>query len=244
MLKKLSRNILSSDYILMALVMIIIALSGIFYAYNEFDFHYTTHLIFATNIQAMSWIDIVMLIIFGLILFFYGIGVRKLYPYSATLIWGIGAYFWVLLANMLFANALQSTPFPPIDHTLIKIDQWMHINSAALMRWTHEHNYIHAVFMVVYNFLEYELVFLPVMLILFGARRRLTVFFIAQLSSYLIGGLIYYFWPTMAPSGIIHSPYFLPEQHDTSMRFYDVHHFIKTNATDGGLIAFPSFHVC
>ncbi|EKD77869.1 MAG: hypothetical protein ACD_42C00141G0001, partial [uncultured bacterium] len=105
------------------------------------------------------------------------------------------------------------------------------------------HPFVHSIFHFTYESLVFELLGIPILLTIFGAQKQLGIFYIAQLSSLFIGNFIYYFYPTMAPSGVFHSPYFTAAQHDTSLRFYDVHHYIKFTTTEGGLIAFPSFHV-
>jgi membrane-associated phospholipid phosphatase len=144
---------------------------------------------------------------------------------------------------MLIANGVQTTPCTPIDPLLVTIDRWMGINTTTLKSWTHKHPDFHYLFNAIYEKLAFEIIAILFFLTVFNRRRELSVFYIAQMSSMIIGCAIYYFFPTMAPSGIIHSPYFSHAQHDTSLRFYQLHHFLKITSQDGGLIAFPSFHV-
>lgn len=210
---------------------------------NKLDFHFTTVLLFMTHIPSINWLKTIGLFIFGTIFLFYGMYIREESPRSSTFIWGLGLFFWSVFVNLVCTNGLQSTPFPPIDDTLVKIDQWIGINTPAIMAWTHNHPHIHHMLNTFYDILTLELLFIPIFLALFNARKAIGVFFIAELSSFFVGGAIYYFFPTMAPSGVFHSPYFSIAQHDTSLRFYQVHHFIQCTAADGGLIAFPSFHV-
>ncbi|MCX7125830.1 MAG: phosphatase PAP2 family protein, partial [Gammaproteobacteria bacterium] len=174
---------------------------------------------------------------------FYGMYVKDESPRSSTFIWGLGLFFWCGLANMIMTNSIQSTPFPPIDPWLLKMDRLMGFSSSALMTWTHNHPHCRQIFNIAYAGLLFELLGIPILLTLFNGRKALSIFYIAQLSTMIIGSLIYFFFPTMAPSAVVHSPYFMHAEHDTSLRFYQIHHFLKVTSNDGGLIAFPSFHV-
>lgn len=237
------QHVLFSDYIFMALIAIGFLFSVILFSLNDFDFHYTTITLFAGYITSLSWIKCIFAIILAFIFYFYGLSIRHLYPRSATFIWGVGLYFWTLMLNVFLTNGLQATPFSPIDNTLVKWDQWIGINTPALMAWTYAHPHLHKLFVHAYDFLGYELAFIPLVLMMCNARKAMVIFFIAELSSFLIGALIYYFFPTMAPSGVFHNIRFSAAQYNTSLRFYEVHHFLKIHSTEGGLIAFPSFHV-
>jgi membrane-associated phospholipid phosphatase len=62
-------------------------------------------------------------------------------------------------------------------------------------------------------------------------------------SSLLIGFIVYYFFPTTAPASVLHSDYFIKEQLATGLKFTQIHQYIQPTTLDGGLIAFPSFHV-
>lgn len=212
-------------------------------ALNAVDFHYPTILLFATHVTSVSWLQAAIITLLGFIFLFYGMFIRTESPRSSTFIWGMGLFFWCALTNIIVVNGIQSTPFPPIDPWLVKIDQHLGVNTPAIMSWTYHHTDLHSLLHSVYNYLIIELLGIPVILTIFCARKQLTIFYLAMFFTLYIGCAIYYFFPTMAPSGILHSPYFSTAQHDTSMRFYDVHHYIHTTVTDGGLIAFPSFHV-
>lgn len=231
------------DRVFMLLVAISLGIGFGLIALNHIDFHFTTILLFATHISTVSWTKGFFAFIFGLVFLLYGMFVRRESPRASTFIWGLGLFFWCLLSNMVLVNSIQATPFSPIDATLVKIDQWMGLNTPALMTWTHNHQTFHHVFHFCYSVIGLELIGIPLLLTIFCRRKALGIFYIAIMITLIIGCLIYYFFPTMAPSGIFHSPYFSASQEDTSMRFHEVHHYLKVTSTNGGLIAFPSFHV-
>lgn len=217
--------------------------SGALLLLNDLDFHYPTMLLFATHVTSISWLQATGITLLGLIFLFYGMFIQIESPHASTFIWGVGLFFWCALTNIIVVNSIQSTPFSPIDNTLEKIDQWMGVDTPALMSWTYHHPSIHQILHKVYNSLMIELLGIPVLLTIMCARKSLVIFYLALFITLYVGCAIYYFFPTMAPSGILHSPYFSAAQHDTSLRFYDVHHYIRATTTEGGLIAFPSFHV-
>ncbi len=210
---------------------------------NHLDFHYTMVTLFIPHIKSFSLFQMLCTFALGSLFLFYGMYIQKESPRSSTFIWGLGLFFWTVVVNFFFCYAIEPTPFTPIDAVLLKIDSGMGINTPALMAWTHHHPHCHHMFTFVYDSMLLELTFIPLILALVNARKALGVFFIAQLCSLYVGCFIYYFFPTMAPSGIIHSPYFSSTQHDTSLKFYEIHHYLKVTTANGGLIAFPSFHV-
>ena len=223
------------DRVIFALMLIVGLLGIVLIGLNHFHFHYTVP----------HW-NFVRLLAFGqlfLVFIFWSLYVRKQSPRSSTFLWGLGLYFWTYLTVTTLTQGVQGTPFRPIDPYLVKADFWFHVNTPVLMAWTHTHAFIYKVFYQVYYSLIYELIIIPVIFICFNGRRALTIFFIAVLTTFIIGAMIYYFFPTMAPSGVFHSHYFSKQQSATSLAFFNVHHRITVTETDGGLIAFPSFHV-
>lgn len=95
---------------------------------------------------------------------------------------------------MIMTNSIQSTPFPPIDPWLLKMDRLMGFSSSALMTWTHNHPHCRQIFNIAYAGLLFELLGIPILLTLFNGRKALSIFYIAQLSTMIIGSLIYFFF--------------------------------------------------
>lgn len=223
------------ERLILILLMCGVILGSGLIAINHFDFQYT---VASWNYQKMLSFGVLFLVFI-----FWGMYIKKEAPRSATFLWGFGLYFWSFVITSAVTQGVQATPFPPIDEYLIKADQWFGIHTPAIMTWTHAHPWINHVLTTIYYTLAWELLAIPAVLICVNARHTLTIFFLAVLFSFYIGVLIYYFFPTMAPSGIFHSPYFTKDQHATSLSFFQVHHHLKITDIHGGLIAFPSFHV-
>lgn len=154
-----------------------------------------------------------------------------------------GLYFLALDAGLLLAQGIQITPFPTIDYALLAFDRWLGVDQVSWLSAVHQIPWLRSLFVWGYNSLVPELMVLPMLVAILGHERRIVIFLIAMLLSYLIGTLIFYFFPTTAPASILDSPYFTFEQHDTYIKFYEMHHHLRLTTTNGGLIAFPSFHV-
>ncbi len=152
-------------------------------------------------------------------------------------------YFFIAIAFSVITNGIQFTPFPPIDQWLLHLDQVIGFQTMSLMHWTAQHHAIKKILELAYEFLNIEMLLIPLILPLFKDEKRVHRLFIAMLISFLIGTAIYYFFPTSAPVSVIDSPYFLSSEHATALKFYQIHHYVPVTTGDGGLIAFPSFHV-
>ena len=52
--------------------------------------------------------------------------------------------------------------------------------------------------------------------------------------------MIYYFFPTIAPAGIMHSPYFNDTHFGLVTRYYEIHQSLPISVLGSGIISFPS----
>lgn len=152
-------------------------------------------------------------------------------------------FFLILNLIALATTAVQWTPFSPIDHQLASIDRFFHIDTPALLAWTHRHPEFKKILIQSYQSLPYQMAYLPVLILFTRQYTRLHEHCFLLVVSTLIGFGIYYFFPTLAPASVLHSPYFQPEQQATSLKFMAIHHHTLPTTLDGGLIAMPSFHV-
>lgn len=239
----LARYTDSADRCIFILLAITI-LSGIFLiAFNQLDLHFTHMPLFMPHVTLSFWAQGSLAFLLCLCLIGYGLYIQEQSPRVSTILWGAGIYALCAVASIVLTNGLQTTPFSPIDAILIRMDQFMGMNTPALIAWTHQHPTIHHIFTWAYNALALELIIIPIFAMLINARQALRVFFIAELSTFLVGSCIYYFFPTLPPAGLFHSAYFTAAQHNTALRFFEVHHYLPIRSSSGGLINFPSFHV-
>lgn len=241
MLRQISQNLLydiltPSDRII-ALLCLISLLVGLSYITVN---AYTTQ--FAGNLfQDPSW---VVLAPMALVMMGLGGYLRCFMPRSGFIIRSFALLFIVATVQQAaLAYGIQFTPFPTIDLSLLRADQWLGFDSLAVLQWTHQHPLVLNTLETAYNGLILQLMLVPCLLTLLQQHRALNVFLMAMLMAFLLGTTIYYFFPTIAPAGILQSPYFTEEQLATSLKFFQLHHHLPITTVEGGLIAFPSFHV-
>jgi len=155
-----------------------------------------------------------------------------------------GAYYALLAAaTTILTTGIQYTPFREIDPLLAGWDHALHVDVIGLMAWTYAHPPLPFILDACYSALNVELILLPFGVLWFEDRRRTRVYMYAVVYSSLAGALFYYLFPSSGPASLLQSPYFSAEQHLTSLKFYQVHHFQEVTTLLGGMVAFPSFHV-
>ena len=152
-------------------------------------------------------------------------------------------FFGSMALIILGTNAIQYTPFAPIDQYIIRYSEWMHVDFASIIAWSNDHPTLYRIMEWIYESLTYQLTYLPLILIILGRFERLHEYYFLLLFTALIGFSFYYFFPTTAPASVIDSPYFTQAQHATELKFTQIHNHIKPSTLEGGMIALPSFHV-
>ncbi len=149
----------------------------------------------------------------------------------------------ILLMIAFAANAVQYTPFPTIDQTIVNIEQTLHINTSAIVSWTNHQPLFLKILDLAYDSLAYQMAYIPLALIMIKRHAELHEYYFLLLFSTIIGFVFYYFFPTTAPASILDNPYFASAQHATGLKFSQIHQHIQPTTLDGGLVALPSFHV-
>lgn len=188
----------------------------------------------------MRW---VVLAPFVLAVTLIGMYARETSPRIAYFTTAYGTYFFILIAFSILVSGIQYTPFTPIDSVLVKWDQSLGFSTSALMQWTAMHPIIKRILEAAYEFLDIEMLLVPLILGLFKNRQTVNRFFVTLLVAFFIGTTIYYFFPTMSPVAMFNNPYFLPGEHTTYQKYFQIHHYLAVTSGAGGMIAFPSFHV-
>jgi hypothetical protein len=152
-------------------------------------------------------------------------------------------YFFLIMALLAFAtNAIQYTPFPTIDQHLLTFETFCHVNTPAMLAWIHAKPMIKGCLEYIYNSLDYQMAFIPLVVILTKRFYLLREYYFLLVVSALIGFSFYYFFPTTAPASILSSDYFNAAQKATGIKFLQIHEYTAPTTINGGLIALPSFH--
>jgi hypothetical protein len=213
---------------------LILFFSFIIFLINEFIFQFPGNNFFPEHVFAIA-----------LLLFFLNLGLRLSFPQTSKfcLIGQELFYFFCVMWIIAFAtNAVQLTPFPPIDHAIVALEMKIHINMNTIVQWTNSHPQFKNLLRIIYDSLPYQMSIIP-LIILFTCRMHLLrEYYFLMLSTTLIGFGFYYFFPTTAPASIMDNSLFSLEQIATGLKFNQIHQHIQPTTNEGGLIALPSFH--
>lgn len=203
---------------------------------NQMTHHYLGIIYFTASWQRAM---LPLILLSGAVLYFHDI----IHPRASLTLFIFSIYVLSLCIGLILTQGIETTPFSTIDSYLAHVDQLFDFNQIALINMTYHHDWLSTLFIWGYDSLIPELIILPLLLALLLEERDTKVFLIAMLISYPIGTLLFYFFPTTAPASIMHSPHFQFEQYDTYIKFYEMHHYLHLTTSEGGLVAFPSFHV-
>lgn len=219
------------------LIVIIFLMSLILIAINRIWFGYPGLFYFENNL-------------FGLALFLFAFcyGLKLQFPqikdsFFLKFLSSLNLYVMLILLILLSTTAIQYTPFAPIDRSILKLEHALKLNLQSAIDWTNTHAMAKVIFYVVYHSLGLQLVYIPLVTILFRSREEMNEFYFLLLFCWLIGSSFYYFFPTTAPASILSSDFFDESQYFTGLKFWQVHHYIQPVTADGGMVAMPSFHV-
>jgi len=234
LVKRLPQLYRPQDAILHVIVAITLLAAFIIRCYNHVAHHFMT----------LNLPPIVVSAIPGLIIIWIlGLFLYKRHPHVGLFLSSLGAVFlFILICSYALGSAI-TTPFPIIDPVLLKIDSVLGFSTTQVMASTYHYSWIVHFLNFCYNTWFIQLCLTPLLLAVYNNRTEIDRYMIATFFSFLIGGMIYYFWPTIAPAGVLHSPYFLPDQIALVTRFTEVHQHLPISVLEGGMIAFPSFHV-
>lgn len=210
-------------------------LSTIVMGFNHYVWHYPL-----VNYFVACMTSIFCLFFFSTLGFWFGKGSSSRWT---KLFFYITVYHSIVFLVMYATNAVQLTPFKPIDIHLLQIDSTLHYDTVMILNKLAKHASWRSHLVHAYNFVDMELAFLPVLLVILGQFYSVKQFFCILLCSTLLGYLLYFFWPTTAPASLLKSTYFIKEQIYTGVKFYQLHGHIKPEFDYGGLISMPSFHI-
>lgn len=225
-----------SDKILMSLILLTALLACIYVSINHWVTHFSGYYYTPCSFVRMSPAMLVVLLA--------ACHWRKLMPtrvFSFTIAYTY--LFFILLVLSWAETGQQFTPFPTIDRRLLYADWWLGFNTQTVLRWVAHHPILKDILNWAYNTLVFQIFAVVLFLGLSGKVTHIYRLFNIVLITFIMGSIIYYFFPTTAPASVIASPHFLEESRLTGEKFYWVHHFFPVVSYRGGMIAFPSFHV-
>jgi PAP2 superfamily len=174
--------------------------------------------------------------------FFASLRLKK-FPAVAFLLKSYSLYFLAFFAFLVLLDGVQYTPFPTVDMFLSAADRTLLINETSLIDWSYAHPLLLIILKFAYHSVVAQWLVTPLLLFILRQKEQFYVYLTISLLAYLIGAAIYYFFPTVGPAGIFHDSHFSRAQIDTVLNFREIHQYLMVTTMDGGMIAFPSFHV-
>lgn len=153
----------------------------------------------------------------------------------------VGLFFFAVI--FWGAEAIQQTPFKPIDNILIKWDSTLHIKVNSYVAYLEKWPSFKSILECFYDILILEMICVPILLLLLKRYTLLYEYYKLVFITAILGFTIYYFFPTVAPATAIGGNGFSKAQLATGIKFYEIHNHIFPSTSDGGMISFPSFHV-
>ncbi len=232
---KLARQVITDHRFFTTIILLFITCSIIAFTVNATFFHYPGNYYYPAQ---APWILGILCLIYMGTWIQSGFGSQAEQKTRQIL------YLFLSMALIIIGcMSIQYTPFPPIDQHILRWGEWMDIDLATLVHWSATHPLLYKIMNVLYDSIALQMTYLPLILILFGYFKRLHEYYFLLLSTALIGYAFYYFFPTTAPASMINSPYFTEAQRATGLKFYQIHAHISPSTLEGGMVAFPSFHV-
>ena len=218
-----------------------------------------------------SLIVVVIMFLFSIVTYFYNkmhgsysfaatepqflrdfIGVWIMYRFSTLikydrirrLISAICFTVFCFIASFMAANAISGTPsLHLLNWSLLAADVKLGFNQVALLNWTFQHPWLVSILHFAYNSWAPQFIIVPIALALFARSVHIAEWTYATLLALVIGGLIYFFFPSSSPASVLVSPYLPGSSYVCIAHFYGAHHALGIDANGCGLIDFPSFHV-
>lgn len=152
----------------------------------------------------------------------------------------IGSYITVCT---LCCMAALSSPFPIVDHHLVKFDHWLGFDVTHFMAWAYQYPHLIKVLVFSYNSWYFQIIVTPILLSLLKKSTEINRYYMGVFICVLFMTFIFYFFPTIAPAGVMQSPHFVTNQYNLVTRFYEIHQHLPISVFSGGVVALPSAHV-
>ncbi len=213
---------------------LIVALSLFAFLVNHLFYDYPGNNYFPDNV-------ILLAILLGL----FSLGIRICFTKESSLYrisWELLYLFGVMAIIALATDAVQLTPFPPIDRTILNLEAKIHVDMSAIVRWINNYPELKRLLNFIYDSLAYQMSVIPLVVIFTCRFHLLREYYFYLVCTTLLGFSFYYFFPTTAPASVLDPSLFSIDQIATGLKFQQIHQHTLPTTNAGGLIALPSFH--
>jgi len=185
-----------ADAILHCIVLGVLAGALVILLVNHFTHHFTTLMVLSSLLTAIPGVCVLWII---------GTLTYRKHPRVGLFLSSLAQMYFFIIVIVLALSAVITTPFGLIDHHLLAFDQFFGFSTLKLMAWVNHMPWLHNMLQLAYNSWFFELILTPLVLAWFNDRLEIDRFVIATFIAFLFAGIIYYFWPTVAPAGILQS---------------------------------------
>ncbi len=229
------QNLRREDHLALGFVMALVVAGLAYMLLNAITFQYN-----GNQYLSLSWLCIAPLLVF---IWVASIRLAEKAPNTAFLLKSYSLYFLAFFAFLVMLDGIQYTPFPPVDHYLIAADHALFVNETRIIDWTYAHPHLLKILNIAYHSVLLQLILIPLVLFIFGEKSLFHTYLLISLVGYIIGALIYYFFPSVGPAGILSDRHFSPIQLLRVLEYKEIHQYLSITTFPGGIIALPSFHV-
>ena len=147
------------------------------------------------------------------------------------------------MAYMITPNLL-TTPYPLVDTALLHIDQWMHINSVALMQFVSHHAIFNTLLIFSYTYMSSAFMLLILFLALMGEKKRVNEIIVMTMVALFVASITFYYFPAFGPETVLHSKLFPDYGPIEFAQLHGVQHGISPFGPHyfAGFVSIPSIH--
>ena len=232
--KERSRIILPFDWVMIKCLFAFLSLMVIFLIVNTLTFKYA----FVNAFRSYQ----VVLFAGNLIAYAIAVSSGVHNGYLVTVIKGIGLIGTIIGFHLLMVGIIITTPFPLQDQNFYNMDLALGYDHKMLIQYMIDHTYIRIILSYLYDSLKTVVLSVGIGLLLslsITLYYRYAAYF---LISFLIGALIYYFFPSTDVASIVPSPIFSPSAYVAIHQFDLEHNYRVITQFAIALISMPSFH--
>ncbi|MBV53002.1 MAG: hypothetical protein CL816_02930 [Coxiellaceae bacterium] len=229
-----SPSINSMDWVIIKCLILFIVFVVTFFVVNELTFQYAFVNVFHSY-QAVLFLSCV--IAYSLAV---ASGIQS--GYLILVVKGAGLMGIAIGLQIVMTGILITTPFPLQDEWFYRVDQAIGYEQKVTIQFIIDHPLLRVVLAHAYNSLKTMAMLVGIALLismkLVSYYRYIAYFLI----TFLIGSLIYYFFPSTDVSSIIPSKIFSPSAYMVVEQFKLEHNYKPISQFAIGLISMPSFH--
>lgn len=224
------------DIAVLGVILLNLTIGIVFISLNTLRYHYT-------GINFTNSHGLIIILFLSIASCLLATMIRDSHPRTSLITQTFAAYYIVLFALGVSDTGLQYTPYAITDHFFAHVDHALGIDTPTLMQWVHDRPPVLHFLRFCYNTLVFQMFLTPLIITSFQLRDMARHLIIAGTLGYCFIQLLYYFFPTIAPAGILHSPLFSTDQLSCKVRFLQIHHRTAVSGFVNCFVSFPSPHV-